>query len=159
MQTYKMLLLASLGIALGAGCASFGKHEPETTLRIHEQVSSSLPASHVLMVAIPKADLKIAVDPYPALSEKNIQSAALFQTAGGLAIMLRFDIHGAMVLDELTARNRAQYLVTFLDRRPVAAWLVDHEITDGHLLIEGDFSDEQARKTVELLNAMSKKRR
>jgi preprotein translocase subunit SecD len=72
--------------------------------------------------------------------------------------MLRFDIHGAIKFDELTTRSRGQYLVTFLNGRPVAAWLVDQRITNGQFLVEGDFSDEEAKKAVESLNRMNKKR-
>jgi preprotein translocase subunit SecD len=158
MQTYKALLLATLGISLTAGCALFGNHV-ETTLQIHEQVSPALPKSHMLPVTIPKANLNLVVDPVAALSDRHILSAESYQTAGGLAIMLTFDIHGVILLDELTTRTRGEYLVTFLDGRPVAAWLVDRRITDGHLLVEGDFTDEQARKAIESLNRMSKKRR
>ena len=140
------------------GCALFGPREPEATLRIHEQVSTALPESRVTMVTIPTAGLKVAVNPYPALSESDVQSANVYQTAGGSAILLRFDSHGAIALDELTTRNRGAYLVTFLNGRPVAAWLVDQRITNGQFLVEGDFSDEEAKKAVESLNRMSKKR-
>ncbi|MGA2221412.1 MAG: hypothetical protein ABSH21_06485 [Verrucomicrobiia bacterium] len=159
MQTNKYFPIASLGIVLLTGCALFGKRKPEATLRIHEQVSAMLPESRVLTAAIPRANLKIPVNLYPALSEKDVQSADIYQTAGGSAIMLRFDIHGAIKFDELTTRSRGQYLVTFLNGRPVAAWLVDQRITNGQFLVEGDFSDEEAKNAVESLNRMNKKRR
>ncbi len=158
MQTYKALLVASLGLALGSGCALFGKKEPEVTLRIHEQVSSSLPEEHYKVVKLPRANLKLSIDPNPVLSEGDVQSAELYQTVGGESIMLRFTIQGTIALEELTTRVRGSYLVIFLDKRPVAAWLVDRRITDGHLLVEGDFTDEEARKAVAALNRLSKKR-
>jgi preprotein translocase subunit SecD len=159
MQTYNKYLIAGLGIVLLAGCALFGQRKPETALRIHEQVSAALPEGHVLTAAIPRAHLTIPVDPHPALDERDLQSADIYQTAGGAAIMLRFDSHGTFVLDELTTRNRGAYLVTFLKGRPVAAWLVDQRVTNGQFLVEGDFSDEEATKTVKSLNKISKKRR
>jgi preprotein translocase subunit SecD len=158
MQSYKNVLITSLGIVLLTGCALFGERGPEATLRIHEQVSAGLPESRVLTTAIPRANLKVPVNPYPALSEKDVQSAGICQTAGVSAVMLRFDSHGTFALDELTTRNRGAYLVTFLNGRPVAAWLVDRRITNGQFLVEGDFSDEDAKKAVESLNRMSKKR-
>lgn len=158
MQPYKWPRSASLCLLVLTGCALFGKREPEATLRIHEQVSAMLPESRVLTVAIPRANLKVPVNPYPALSENDVQSANIYQTAGGSAIMLRFDIHGAIKFDELTTRSRGQYLVTFLNGRPVAAWLVDQRITNGQFLVEGDFGDEEAKNAVESLNRMSKKR-
>jgi preprotein translocase subunit SecD len=158
MQTYKWPRSASLCLLVLTGCALFGPRGPETTLRIHEQVSTALPESRVRMVTIPTAGLKVAVDPYPALDENNVQSADIYQTAGGSTVMLRFDSHGTFALDELTTRNRGAYLVTFLNGCPVAAWLVDRRITNGQFLVEGDFSNEEARKAVESLNKMSKKR-
>jgi preprotein translocase subunit SecD len=158
MQTYKWPRSASLCLLVLTGCALFGPREPETTLRIHEQVSTALPESHVTMVTIPTAGLKVAVNPYPALSESDVQSANVYQTAGGSAILLHFDDHGAMTLHELTTRVRGGYIVTSLNGRPVAAWLVDQQITNGEFRVEGDFGDDEARKAVESLNRMSKKR-
>jgi len=156
MQTYKTFFVAGVGIVFLAGCALFGSHKP-VTLRIHEQASAALPESHVMTVSIPRADLKIPVNPYYVLDESDVESAAVRQTPGGSAIMLHFDIHGAIKFDELTTRARGEYIVTVLNDRPVAAWLVDQRVTNGEFLVEGDFSDEEAKKAVEALNRMSKK--
>ena len=158
MQTLKPALLMALMAFLLAGCALFGKRET-TTLRIHEQVSGALPDSRVLAVTLPTSGLNLSVNPYPALSEKDVQTAELFPTAGGDAIMLRLDIHGTIVLDEITTRGRGQYLVAMLDGRPVAAWLIADRIINGQLLLEGDFTDAHAQRVVDELNRMSKKRR
>ena len=120
MQTLKTalgFLLLSLWLT---GCALFHKQDT-TTLRIHEQVSSALPPENAMSVDIPLVDLRLSVAPFPTLTEKNVLSAELYSTAGGTAIFVRFDIHGAIILDEVTTRNRGQYLVTFLNNRPVAA--------------------------------------
>ncbi len=158
MQTLKMVLCVTLAALTLTGCALFPKRE-ETTVRIHEQVSSALPAENTLTVEIPKANLKLAVAPYATLSEKDVLSAELYDTAGGKAILLRFDIHGTIVLDEATTRNRGQYLVTFINKRPVAAWLVDQRILNGQFLVEGDVTDDEAKQVVDALNKMSKKNR
>lgn len=73
--------------------------------------------------------------------------------------MLRFDPHGMVALDEMTTRTRGQYVVIFLNTKPVAAWLVDKRLTTGQFLLEGDFTDEEARQTVDALNRMGKKRK
>ena len=112
-----------------------------------------------MSVDIPSVDLKLSVSPFPTLTEKNVLSAELYNTASGTAIFVRFDIHGAIMLDEVTTRNRGQYLVTFLNNRPVAAWLVNQRILNGQFLIEGDFTDEEAKKTVDALNKMGKANR
>jgi preprotein translocase subunit SecD len=158
MQTLKTALWVTLVSLALTGCALFPKRD-KTTVRIHEQVSSALPAERTLIAVIPQADLKLAVAPYAILSEKDVLSAELYDTAGGQAILLRFDSHGSIVLDEATTRSRGQYLVAFLNTRPVAAWLVNQRILNGQLLIEGDFSDDEAKQVVDALNEMSKKNR
>jgi preprotein translocase subunit SecD len=159
MQTYKIFFVAGLGIAFLAGCALFGNRKPEVRLRIHEQASAALPESHVMTVSIPMANLKIPVNPYYALDESDVVSATVRQTPGGSAIMLHFDVHGAIKFDELTTRARGEYIVTVLNNHPVAAWLVDRRITNGEFLVEGDLSDVEAKQAVDALNQMNKKRR
>ncbi len=140
-----------------AGCALF-RHPPETTLRLYEQITSTLPDDDVRLVAIPKLGLKIPLNPFATLSERDVGNAVLGQTPGGATINLQFDANGAMVFDEMTTRCRGQYIVTFLNGRPVAAWLVDRRVTNGQFVVEGDFTDEDARKAVEALNKLSQQR-
>jgi len=158
MQTLKNGLWVALAALVLSGCALFQKQD-ETTVRIYEQVSSVLPPENKRDIVIPKADLKLAVAPFPTLTENDALSAELYDTAGGKGILLRFDIHGTIVLDECTTRNRGQYLVTFINNRPVAAWLVNQRILNGQFLIEGDFTDEEAKQVVDALNKLSKKTR
>jgi preprotein translocase subunit SecD len=154
MQTLKSIL-ALLALALATGCAT----NRQTTIRFHEQVSSSLPESRVLPVAFPKAELALSVDPSPALSEHDIQRAEPHQTAGGTAVLLQFDAHGQFKLDELTTRCRGRHLVVFVNDRPATAWLVDRRLTNGQFLLEGDFSDEDAAQIIESLNRAAAKGR
>jgi preprotein translocase subunit SecD len=85
-----------------------------------------------------------------------VQSAELYNTSGGKAVFLRFDPHGEIVLDEMTTRTRGQYVVVMVNNHPVSAWLVDQRIINGQFLIEGEFTDEEARKIVDDLNKLSK---
>ena len=155
MQTVKLTItLAVVGVVL-SGCAQFQKKET-VSLRIHEQVTSGLPPENAMPVEVPTSRLKLTISPFPILTEKDVLSASLYDTAGGKAIYLRFNPHGTFILDEATTRNRAKYLVSFLNNRPVAAWLVNQRILNGQFLIEGDFSDEEAQKAVEALNKLAK---
>ena len=158
MQSLKTVGCLALATACFVGCAGFraGSSE-EVSLRIHEESSSSLPAETFQTVEIPRTNVKLSVSPFPALTERDVQSAELYDTAGGKAIFLRFDPHGTIVLDEMTTRDRSQYLVIFLNRRPVGSWLVDQRIINGQFLVEGDFTDEEAKKAVEELNKLSEK--
>jgi preprotein translocase subunit SecD len=154
MQTYKILLAVCL---LACGCASWDDRNA-TTLRFHEQVSSALPSKLYREVSLPKMRLTMNVEPYPALTERDVAAAELYQTAGGAALMLRLEPQGAMRLDELTTRSRGRYLVAFLDGRPVMAWFMDKRINHGMIVLEGDFTEEEAKKAIESLNRQSKKR-
>jgi preprotein translocase subunit SecD len=156
MKTIRRLLLVSFTVLL-AGCALFGKHEPETTLAIYEQADPALPPTRVRQVEVPKTGLTIPIDPFPLLTEKSLLSAEFQKTALGAAIYLQFDIHGLMVLQEATTRQRGEHMVAFLNGRPVSAWLVERQIDNGQLLLEGDFGEEEAKQAVNAFNVIGKK--
>jgi preprotein translocase subunit SecD len=157
MQTLKMAVCFALVAAFFVGCALFREKPEEMTVRLYEQVDAALPAENHQAVEIPHTDLKLTISPFPTLTERDVQSAELYDTAGGKAIFLRFDAHGTILLDEMTTRTRGQYVAVLINRRPVSAWLVDQRIINGQFLIEGDFTDEEARKVVDDLNKLSKK--
>ena len=148
------LLFILMSALLCVGCAS----QKQTTLRMYEQVTSTLPSKMYRQVPIPSAGVTINVDKYPVLTERDIFKAELYPMAGGSALLLQFETVRMMRMDELTTRLRGRYLVTFLDDRPVAAWYVDRRIENGQMLIEGDFTEEEAKKAVESLTRQSKKR-
>ena len=150
--------LVMLAASLLAGCAMFGDKKEEASLQIFEQVSDTLPNHMIRPVKVPKIGLTIPVAPYPSLTDKDLHVAELVPTPGGASILMRFDPTGIMVLTELTTRCRGRYLVTFLNGQPVSAWLCNRILDKGQLLVEGDFTDEQARKAVESLNKAANKR-
>jgi preprotein translocase subunit SecD len=159
MQLLKMTAVGSLAAVLLAGCgtlAGFQKPMVDTTVRIYEQSDSALPAENIQTVVLPRSDLKLAISPFPTLTEKDVQSAEVYNTAGGKAVFLRFDPHGEIVLDEMTTRTKGQYIVVMINNHPVSAWLVDQRIINGQFLIEGEFTDEEAQKIVDDLNKLAK---
>ncbi len=154
--------MAALAVVFLAGCAAIAslkgvqQGHVDTSVRLYEQSDAALPADDVQTVVIPHTDLKLVVNPFPTLTEQDVQSAELYNTSGGKAVFLRFDQHGEIVLDELTTRLRGQYIVVMVNNHPVSAWLVDQRIINGQFLVEGDFTDEEARKIVDDLNKLSK---
>ncbi len=150
-KALRLLLWAGLA-ALLIGCAS---NKPKVTLRFHEQVSAALPEPRAMEVEVPATEQKLTISPYPVLSEKDVLEARLYPTAGGNAVQLRFDLHGTNLLNELTTRARGQYVVVFLDARPIAAVLLEQIISNGQFLLEGDFSDDEAQKLVDDLNKLA----
>jgi len=158
MQTLKMTLSWALLAAFFVGCALFHKKKDEDpTIRIYEQTDSALPAQNQRTIVIPRTDLTLTINPFPTLSEKDIQSAEVYNTAGGKAIFLRFDPHGTVLLDEMTTRMRGQYVAVLVNNRAVSAWLVNQRILNGQFLVEGDLTDDEATNIVSKLNEAIKK--
>ena len=157
MQILKAALCFVLVGPLLTGCALFHKKDELATLRIYEEANAALPAENRQEVTIPRTGLRLSISPFPTLTEQDVQSAELYDTAGGKGIFLRFDPHGTIVLDEMTTRTRGQYIVVLINNHPVSAWLVDQRIVNGQFLVEGDFTDEDAKKVVDGLNEQSKK--
>jgi len=157
MQTYKTMLTLVPCVLL-AGCALFGDKEPTATLRFHEQCGEAIPNKLSREVIVPKTGLSLVVERYPALTERDVQDASVVQTAGGPAILLRLETNGMWRLDEVTTRSRGRYLVIFLNARPVAAWLVEKRLNNGVFLLEGDFTEDEAKKACQSINKQREKR-
>jgi preprotein translocase subunit SecD len=151
----KNLLLVCLSVLCLNGCAT---KKNEVTLRMYEQISSALPTKLFRVVPIPSAGVTVNVEKYAVLTERDVFKAELHPTSGGSAILLKFEAVRTMRMDELTTRNRGRYIVTFLNDHPVAAWFVDRRIENGEMLIEGDFTEKEAKEAVESLNRQSEKR-
>jgi preprotein translocase subunit SecD len=162
MQLLKTMAVCSIALALWTGCTVIGalrgssQAKVDTTVRIYEQSDSALPAETVQTAVIPSTGLRLTINPFPTLTERDVQSAEVYNTAGGKAVFLRFDPHGVIALDEMTTRTRGGYLVVMVNNHPVSAWLVDQRILNGQFLVEGDFTDEEAQKIVDDLNKLSK---
>lgn len=163
MQLLKMTGVGTLAAVLLAGCGAmrslqggFQKPIVDTTVRFYEQSDSALPAENIQTVVIPHSDLKLTINPFPTITENDVQSAEVYNTAGGKAIFLRFDPHGVILLDEMTTRTKGQYIVVMIDNHPVGAWLVDQRIINGQFLVEGEFTDVEAQKVVDDLNKLAK---
>lgn len=157
MQTYKTAILFSFLLVTLAGCASH--RDDKYTLRFHEQISDVLPESRVRMVDVPSSGQRIAVDPFPQMTEKDVMEARIEMTPGGSAVRLRFDLHGAMKLGELTTRMRGQHVVVFVNERPVACVLVDKRIDNGEFLLEGELTDAEQQQLVDDLNELAGRHR
>ena len=143
-------------IAWVAGCAS---GPPPQTLRFHEQVTGNLPASFARPVIIPSTGQQLVIDPEPTLTEHDVFAARLEPTAGGAGVLLKFDVHGANLLAEMSTRLRGQSVVVFVNDRPIGTVLVEHPIATGELLLTGDMTDEQVHLLVDSLNKAANRHR
>ena len=139
-----------LAVAVVTGCAT-----PTHTLRFHEEVPGNLPASRVRHVLLPQTGQRLAINPYPSISERDVDAAHLKVTNAGTAVWIRFDMHGAVELSEMTTRLRGQSFVVLVDEKPVAAVLVERAIQNGQFLLLGDLTDAAAKELVESLNKLA----
>ena len=151
MQTYKPLAVVCF---LLAACAA-----PTTTLRFHEQVNDAMPATRLRMVDVPRTGQQVAVDPFAQITERDVYEAHLEPTPGGQAVRIKFDLHGANKLSELTTRMRGRYIVVFVDDQPVAAVLVKKRITNGEFLLETGMTEAETQALVGKLRRITGKNR
>lgn len=134
------------------GCALFGSHKEKTTLRIYEQVNERQTEPFAMKVSVPKQHLTLSISPVPTLTEKDILTVEPYPTSGGTALLIRFDPHGLIKLEEMTTRMRGQYVVMFVNSQPVTAWLVERRLAEGQLLVEADLTDSEANQLIADLN-------
>lgn len=137
------------------GCALFNKKE--NTLRLHEEVSSALPSPRVRQVELPSAGGTITVSPYAVLTERELEGVQLVATASTPVIMLKFDPHGTVLLDEATTRVRGQRLVVFINDQPVMIWPVRERIVNGQFLLRLDWPSDDIRTLATTLQERVKK--
>jgi preprotein translocase subunit SecD len=154
MKHFACLFALAVGLT---GCALL-EEKDTCLLRFHEQVSERLPEPHSQRVTVPGTGQTIPVSRFACLTENEVHAAKLAPGPGGVGVLLQFDVHGLIKLDELTTRCRGQYVVIFLDAKPVAAWLVDKRLDKGQFLLEGSFTEDEARQAVEKLNRAARKR-
>jgi preprotein translocase subunit SecD len=134
--------MAAALVAGPVGCASWGRQN-ESTFRLYEEVNPHGEISQVRTVEMPSLMQPVLVKPYAVLTERELVGVRVVQTSEGLALYLKFDPHGSLVLDETTTRMRGQRLVAFADNRPIASWVVEKRISQGEILIRPELSDNE----------------
>lgn len=74
---------------------------------------------------------------------------------GKPVVGLQFNENGAKKFEEITGRNIGKPVVIFLDNQVISAPTVNEKISGGRAVITGDFTIEQVRQIVTLLNSGS----
>ena len=143
--------------ALVSGCGIFPEMNPENPLSFHEEGNFVEQSDMVRTDEMPGTGLKVTYNTFPLLSERDLVSAKLEDTAAGPSIELQFDDHGTVQLDHITTKARDHYLVICIDAKPVAAWYVTKRITDGKFSLCGDFTEAQAKRYVAVWTSQIKK--
>lgn len=89
------------------------------------------------------------------LSGKNLKRAVIqFNQNNNLPeVSLEFDDEGAILFEEITARNVGRPVAIYLDDYPISVPNVNERITGGKAVISGNFSLEEAKELVQRLKA------
>jgi hypothetical protein len=145
-------VLAALALAAG-GC------QPEkrfTGLGVHLQTPAQLPESQRTIVVVPNPPLSIAVGRLPEVREVDLVSAQAVKTDTRKQLILQFNRHGTVVIENFTTERRGELYVLTLNSIPVAAPAIREPIRDGRLVVDVDIPDEDLDKLVKGLNAAAK---
>jgi preprotein translocase subunit SecD len=150
---YFALLLAVISVC---GCKTGGRDDQHdkavAALRVHIQINADNAGdlSTVQTVSVPRTDpVVVTVAKEPVLTEANIIAARIIPSPGGLgyAVAVQFDETGALMLEQYTAANVGNHFVIFgqwgdklKDGRWLAAPIIRHQIANGVLSFNGDFS-------------------
>jgi hypothetical protein len=141
---FSCLLATSCGVLSGA--SSGGKSE--VALSFHEEAGVGDNAGLVNVVVIPETNLRIPIDTFPIITERDLVKATYQETVAGPAIALEFDPHGTFMLDHATTRGRDRYLVICINDNPIAAWYVNKRITDGKFVLFAHFTEDTAKQYI-----------
>ncbi len=145
--------LAALAL-LVAGCESSTRKY--TMLGVYLQTPAQLPERQRTIVVVPNPPLSVAVGRLPELREVELVSARAIKTPTRKQLVMQFNRHGTVVIENFTTERRGELYVLVLNRVPIAAPAIREPIRDGRLVVDVDLADEDLDKLVEGLNAAAK---
>jgi preprotein translocase subunit SecD len=95
----------------------------------------------------------------PFLTTEEVESASIVDLDGGFGIQLKFNKHGANILEMYTGRYRGKRIAincAFPEIRWVAAPRIMQTITDGVLIFTPDATREESERIVRGINNVAK---
>ncbi|MDX2226602.1 MAG: hypothetical protein SFY92_05910 [Verrucomicrobiae bacterium] len=111
-----------------------GSSPPPITFRVHRQVDQN--AERAIPVQLSNPPEMIYAHRSSEISEKDISYVHVYQGPEAPGAKIQLDIHGRLVLETLTNANKGQYLIIFIDGKPLAAEPITKKITDGVLAVD-----------------------
>jgi hypothetical protein len=158
---------AAILLSLASGCAflkSEFRTDPRAILRIHIESGASSGSSQTVSV-IRSQPVLVDILSEPIISEANVVSARLLDTAGGFAIEVKFNQSGGWALEQFTAANPGKHLIIFgqwSDKTDDGRWLgapqISRRLANAALVFTPDASRAEAEQLVNGLNEDAKKR-
>jgi hypothetical protein len=154
---FNRILAAGLGVALLAGCASPGgggsgkKGKEASTLQLFLESNPDGGQRTATIQVIRSSPVLLTVDKSPFLDEGHIVDAAVIETVGGFAIMVKYDFHGSLALQSITGSSKGKRIAVyslFTEGRWLAAPMVSTAIKDGMFTFTPDATREEAERIV-----------
>jgi hypothetical protein len=157
-RRFNNYLSAVVLLLLLAGCASSEtkKQKKEmTALRLFLEAEYDTGDKTEVVPIYRSAPVPLRVFKEPFLDSAYLTEASLVDTMGGFAIVLRFDFHGTLVLENVTTAYRGSRIAIhaeFTDSRWLGAPRMATRITDGVLAFTPDATRTEAERIVRGLN-------
>lgn len=164
---FNFILLLILALAL-AGCettkqtprekADAKKHKKERTAIAFYLEASTRANSGNSVPIYRKSPIYVAVRSEPFLHSANVEEARLVEFQDGFAIQVRFDTHGAFVLDNVTGGNKNRRIAVFVrlypdsETRWLAAPMITQRNETGVVTFTPDATREEAERIVRGIN-------
>ena len=166
-ERFNTYLLVALAVAAVCGCRSAGERQSRkllSTLRLHLQASPDGTKTNERVPVYRQKPVWVSVEKTPFLTEEQVSEAAVVNVVGGFALRIRFDHHGAALLERYTTANRGLKIAIFCqfseelkDFRWLGAPVISRRITDGVLVFTPDATRAEAEEIALGLNNVSKK--
>ncbi len=172
------LVLLTAAILLVCGCKStdqkggeHAEHKPAhkekhlaATLQIYLENRNDLPEHQQPVSVIRSSPVQLKIQKSPFVTEAFLDEAQVIDSRADFVIMLKFDRHGRLTLEQYSSLNLGRRFVIFSQfgeglhqNRWLAAPLIQKRITDGVLTFTPDATREEAEEIVKGLNNVIQK--
>lgn len=144
-----VVLLAAL-----AGCVSAEQrkqNKEQTIVRLFLEAEYDTGDTTEVVPIYRSAPVPLRIFKEPFLDSAYLVDASVVNTVGGFAIVLRFDFHGTLVLENVSTAHKGSRMAVyaeFTEGRWLAAPRVATRITDGVLAFTPDATREEAQRIV-----------
>lgn len=155
---FNTYLVALVFVLFLAGCASSEERERRkeaSSLQLYIESEFDTGDKTGVVPIYRASPVMVRVEKVPVLDEGYLVDASVVDVIGGFAIMLKYDFHGRLVLENLSNSRRGSRLAiytTFTESRWLAAPRLSQRITDGTLVFTPDATREEAERIVRGLN-------
>jgi hypothetical protein len=132
----------------------------QTILKIYLEAGSAINGDQTDVPVYRQHPVNVHIDTKEILNNMDITGASVVDVKDGYGLRIGFDVHGARVLENVTARNAGKHLVIYAawpEVRWLGAPLIKKRIGNGELVFTPDATREECDKIVLGVNNVAKK--